>query len=129
LKGALSTKAELLPRIHALLGRIYGSQRGDQQAIDEPKFGPVSDDGSVHFHFGCLLSEEWPVEFAEAAFEETPQASDRRLITKTLSAPEKTRASVPSGGRRRDALLLLKRSLLIKRSESMMVLPVDSRRL
>jgi tetratricopeptide (TPR) repeat protein len=60
LKHALTAKAELVPRIHALLGRIYANQGKEQQAIEELK----------------LYQKTGQPKQAEAAFTET-----RRLQT------------------------------------------------
>ena len=63
LKTGLSAKTELLPRVHALLGRVYASQGKDQQAIEELRLGlPSDDDGSVHFSIGTTLPKIWSAE-------------------------------------------------------------------
>jgi tetratricopeptide (TPR) repeat protein len=72
LRAGLGSKAELLPRVHALLGRVYASQNKDQQAIEEFKLGLASDDdGSIHFQLGRLYQKAGEQKLAEAAFEET----------------------------------------------------------
>jgi uncharacterized protein HemY len=78
LKAGLSSKAELLPRVHALLGRVYAGQGKDPQAIEELKLGlPSDDDGSVHFQLGRLYQKAGQQKLAQAAFDET-----RRLQNK-----------------------------------------------
>ncbi len=78
LKIALSAKAELIPRVHALLGRVYASKGQDQAAIEELKLGlATDDDGSIHFQLGRLYQKSGQQGLAEAAFAET-----RRLQSK-----------------------------------------------
>ncbi len=78
LKTALSAKAELIPRVHALLGRVYASKGQDRAAIEELKLGlATDDDGSIHFQLGRLYQKSGQQSLAEAAFAET-----RRLQSK-----------------------------------------------
>jgi tetratricopeptide (TPR) repeat protein len=78
LKIALSAKAELVPRVHALLGRVYASKGQDQAAIEELKLGlATDDDGSIHFQLGRLYQKSGQQNLAAAAFAET-----RRLQSK-----------------------------------------------
>ena len=78
LKLGLGTKAELLPRVHALLGRVYASQNKDKQAIEELKLGVIGDDdGSIYFQLGRLYQKAGEQELAAAAFEETRRLQSR----------------------------------------------------
>jgi tetratricopeptide (TPR) repeat protein len=78
LKTGLSAKTELLPRVHALLGRVYASQGNDQQAIEELKLGfPSDDDGSVHFQLGRLYQKAGQQKLAQAAFDETKRLQNK----------------------------------------------------
>jgi len=78
LKLGLGANAELLPRVHALLGRVYASQNKDKQAIEELKLGVVSDDdGSIYFQLGRLYQKAGEQERAAAAFEETRRLQSR----------------------------------------------------
>jgi len=78
LQIGLSSKKELLPRIHALLGRVYASQGKDQQAIEELRWGlPSDDDGSVHFQLGRLYQKLGQQKLAQAAFDETKRLQNK----------------------------------------------------
>jgi tetratricopeptide (TPR) repeat protein len=79
LKAGLSAKAELTPRIHALLGQIYANQGETQHAIAEYKLGlPSDDDGSVHYQLGRLYQKLGESKLAAAAFEESKSMISRR---------------------------------------------------
>jgi tetratricopeptide (TPR) repeat protein len=72
LKTGLGAKAELVPRIHALLGQIYASQGNTERAVEEFKAGlPSDDDGSIHFQLGRLYQKTGESKLAAAAFEES----------------------------------------------------------
>ena len=69
LKMGLSTRAELRPRIHALLGQVYAGRGDTQRAIDEYKLGlPSDEDGSVHYLLGRLYKNIGEAKRADEAF-------------------------------------------------------------
>ena len=71
LKAGLAAKAELVPRVHVLLGQVYASQGDTAHAIEEFKTGLSSDDdGSVHFQLGRLYQKSGDTKLAAATFEE-----------------------------------------------------------
>jgi tetratricopeptide (TPR) repeat protein len=79
LKLGLHAKAELLPRIHALLGRVYASRGEDVRAIEELKLGlPSDDDGSIHFQLARLYQKTGQQKLADAAFQETKRIKNNR---------------------------------------------------
>ncbi len=79
LKAALAAKAELVPRVHVLLGQVYASQGDSARAIEEFKAGLSSDDdGSVHFQLGRLYQKSGEAKLAAAAFEESKALSLRK---------------------------------------------------
>jgi tetratricopeptide (TPR) repeat protein len=79
LKTGLTTRAELIPRIHALLGQIYASQGETQRAIDEYKLGlPSDDDGSVHYQLGRLYQRTGEAKLAAEAFADSQALNQRR---------------------------------------------------
>jgi tetratricopeptide (TPR) repeat protein len=79
LKAGLAAKAELVPRVHALLGQVYASQGDTARAIGEFRAGLSSDDdGSVHFQLGRLYQRSGEAKLAAAAFEESKSLSQRK---------------------------------------------------
>jgi tetratricopeptide (TPR) repeat protein len=75
----LAAKAELVPRIHALLGEVYANQGDTERAVEEFKAGLSSDDdGSVHFQLGRLYQKVGQTKLAVAAFEESKILSQRK---------------------------------------------------
>jgi predicted Zn-dependent protease len=85
LKKALNTKPELIPHVHALLGRVYAETNRTQQAITEMKLGLSDDkDGRLHFQIARLYLKVGDRASAKQAF-----AVSERLRSEGL-----TRASV-----------------------------------
>ena len=85
LKKALKTKPELIPHVHALLGRVYAETNRTQQAITEMKLGLSDDkDGRLHFQIARLYLKIGDRASAKQAF-----AVSARLRSEGL-----TRASV-----------------------------------
>ena len=79
LKTGLATRAELIPRIHALLGQVYASQGDTQRAIEEYKLGLPSDtDGSVHYQLGRLYQRTGEAELAAEAFADSKALNQRK---------------------------------------------------
>jgi tetratricopeptide (TPR) repeat protein len=79
LKAGLTTRAELIPRIHALLGQVYASQGDTQRAIDEYKLGlPSDDDGSVHYQLGRLYQRTGDAKLAAEAFADSKALNQRK---------------------------------------------------
>jgi len=67
-----SLKPEFVPRLHALLGRVYASTDRIPAAITEYKAGLASDeDGSVHFQLGRLYQKSGDKNAAEEAFKDS----------------------------------------------------------
>jgi tetratricopeptide (TPR) repeat protein len=79
LKRGLTTRAELVPRIHALLGQVYGSQGDTPRAIEEYKLGlPSDDDGSVHYQLGRLYQKTGETKLAAQAFADSKALNQRK---------------------------------------------------
>ncbi len=79
LKVGLSAKPELIPRIHALLGRIYASQGDNARAIEQFEIGISSDDdGSIYFQLGRLYQKTGQQKLADAAFEKSRSLANKR---------------------------------------------------
>ena len=88
LKTGLGAKAELVPRIHALLGQVYASQGDNGRAIEEFKSGlPSDDDGSIHFQLGRLYQKTGESKLAAAAFEESKALARRKQAGASFDSP------------------------------------------
>jgi len=70
LKKGLSTKPELVPHVHALLGKVYAETDRTQQAITELKLALADDkDGRIHYQLGRIYLKLGDRASAEQAFE------------------------------------------------------------
>ena len=79
LQAGLTAKAQLVPRIHALLGQVYASEGDTKHAIDEYKLGlPSDDDGSVHFQLGRLYQKSGEAKLAADAFADSKAINQRK---------------------------------------------------
>jgi tetratricopeptide (TPR) repeat protein len=79
LQAGLAAKAQLVPRIHALLGQIYASEGNTERAIKEYNLGLSSDDdGSVHFQLGRLYQKSGEAKLAAAAFEDSKAINQKK---------------------------------------------------
>jgi tetratricopeptide (TPR) repeat protein len=84
MKG-LNTKPELIPHVHALLGRVYAGTNRTQQAIAELKLALSDDkDGRLHYQIGRLYLKVGDHASAQKAFEEShriqKEASSRTVV-------------------------------------------------
>jgi tetratricopeptide (TPR) repeat protein len=74
LKKSLNTKPELMPHVHALLGKVYAQTDRTQQAITEFKLALAGDkDGRIHYQIARLYLKAGDRDSAKQAFD----ASDR----------------------------------------------------
>jgi tetratricopeptide (TPR) repeat protein len=79
LQAGLGARAELVPRVHALLGQVYATQGDTKRAIDEYKLGlPSDDDGSVHFQLGRLYQKVGEKELADGEFAKSKTLNQQR---------------------------------------------------
>ncbi|MFP5227485.1 MAG: tetratricopeptide repeat protein [Acidobacteriota bacterium] len=70
-------KPELLPRLHALLGRVDAETGRTEEAIAEYKLGlPSDEDGSLHFQLGRLYQKTGNRTAAEEAFRESKRITN-----------------------------------------------------
>ena len=70
LKKGLHTKPELLPHVHALLGKVYAETNRTQQAIAELRLGLGDDkDGHLHYQMARLYLKIGDRDAAKHAFE------------------------------------------------------------
>jgi tetratricopeptide (TPR) repeat protein len=87
LKQSLQARADLLPRVHALLGQVFARTGRSKEAFKELTQGLASDeDGSVHYQLASLYREAGDSKAAAAAFEKSKQirASHDELARKAL---------------------------------------------
>jgi tetratricopeptide (TPR) repeat protein len=85
-------KTDLLPRYHALLGRVYAETDRIPAAISEYKLGLATDtDGSIHYQLARLYQKTGNKMAAEEAFRQSKGLVDR------ANSRERT-ASVQAGG-------------------------------
>jgi Tfp pilus assembly protein PilF len=79
LKLALNANAQLLPRVHALLGRVYAARGDNQRAIEELRLGlSIDDDGSAHFQLARLYQKLGRHDEADQMFRETKRLQDKK---------------------------------------------------
>jgi len=88
LKKGLSTKPELIPHVHALLGRVYAETNRTQEAITESKLGLSDDkDGRLHFQIARLYLKVGDRDSAKQAFAESERLR-REGLTRAAVAME-----------------------------------------
>ena len=76
---ALNAKPQVLPHVHALLGRVYEVNGKTKEAIDQLKMGAESDqDGSIHYQLARLYSQVGDKADADAAFVQMKAIKQKR---------------------------------------------------
>lgn len=88
LQHSLQVRPDLLPRVHALLGRVFANTGRPKEAIKELTQGLASDeDGSLYYQLARLYKETGDMKAAAAAFEKSKQikASHDELAQKALA--------------------------------------------
>ena len=79
LDHSLNARPDLVPRVHALRGRVFARTGRSKEAIAELTMGLSSDeDGSVHYQLGRLYQASGNAKAAAAAFEESNRIMARR---------------------------------------------------
>jgi tetratricopeptide (TPR) repeat protein len=79
LQKSLKAKPQMLPRIHALIGKVDSEIGRTQEAIEELKLGASSDeDGSVQYLLGRLYVKQGDRKDAMAAFARMETIKDQR---------------------------------------------------
>jgi tetratricopeptide (TPR) repeat protein len=88
LKQSLHARADLIPRVHALLGRVFARTGRSQDAIHELTQGLASDeDGSLHYQLARLYQESGNTKAAVAEFEKSRQIRAKRGVLDEAMAP------------------------------------------
>jgi tetratricopeptide (TPR) repeat protein len=81
LRHGLTARPDLLPRVHALLGRVYARAGRSKEAINELNQGLASDeDGSVYYQLARLYQNLGETKNAAAAFEKSRQIRAKRDV-------------------------------------------------
>jgi tetratricopeptide (TPR) repeat protein len=76
---ALNAKPQVLPHVHALLGRVYEANGRTNEAIDQLKMGAGSDqDGSIHYQLARLYTKIGDKGDADLAFAQMKAIKQRR---------------------------------------------------
>ena len=76
---ALEAKPQVLPHVHALLGRVYEANGKTQDAIDQLKMGAGSDqDGSIHYQLARLYMQTGDKADADLAFAQMKVIKQKR---------------------------------------------------
>ncbi len=76
---ALNAKPQMLPHVHALLGRVYEANGKTKEAIGQLKMGAESDqDGSIHYQLARLYTQVGDKADADLAFAQMKAIKQRR---------------------------------------------------
>lgn len=79
LMKSLNAKSQMLPRIHALLGKVYAETDRPQQAIKELELGVASDeDGSIQYLLARLYRSLGDIKSAQIALDRMKAIKDKR---------------------------------------------------
>jgi tetratricopeptide (TPR) repeat protein len=96
LKKALHSKPELLPHVHALLGRVYAETARTQEAITELTMGLADDrDGSIHYQLGRLYLKIGDKESAKQAMGVSERMQRERLARSVRVIAQEEPDSMP----------------------------------
>lgn len=81
LHKSLNAKPEFLPRVHALLGKVYAQTNRTQQAIAELKLAlPTDKDGSLHYQIARLYLKVGERALAMQAFDVSKKLEQEGLM-------------------------------------------------
>jgi tetratricopeptide (TPR) repeat protein len=100
LQKCLHAKPQMLPRVHALLGKVYAETDRPQQAIKELEFGASSDeDGSMQYLLSRLYRQLGDTKQAAVALERMKAIREKRREHgyKFVQDPELSAMESPSG--------------------------------
>ncbi len=79
LQRALSAKPQMIPHVHALLGRVYANSGRPADALEQLKMGLSSDeDGSIHYQLAKLYRQKGDSKDAAAAIDQMKELQRRR---------------------------------------------------
>jgi predicted Zn-dependent protease len=76
---SLKAKPQMLPRVHALIGKVYAETGRPHNAIEQLKMGASSDeDGTVHYLLARLYRQLGDAKDASAAIEHMKEIKRQR---------------------------------------------------
>lgn len=91
LDRSLKVQPEMLPRVHALLGRYYADAGADEKAINELTLALSGDnDGNVHYQLALLYRKKGDKANAARLFEASRQLHTAQLERATIAFQEVT---------------------------------------
>jgi len=100
LQRSLHTRLQMLPRVHALLGKVYAETDRPQQAIKELELGASSDeDGSIQYLLSRLYRQVGGTRQAQVALDRMKAIREKRRERgyKLVQDPELSSLESPSG--------------------------------
>jgi tetratricopeptide (TPR) repeat protein len=101
LKLSLRAKPQILPRVHALLGKAYAETGRTSEAIEELKMGASSDeDGAIQYLLARLYRKLGDTKEAAAALDRMKTIKQQRSArgTKRVEDPDLSSLEFPPGG-------------------------------
>jgi tetratricopeptide (TPR) repeat protein len=101
LKLSLRAKPQMIPRVHALLGRVYAETGRTSEAIEELKMGASSDeDGAIHYLLARLYRKLGDTKNATAALDRMKTIKQQRSARgiKRVEDPDLSSLESPPGG-------------------------------
>ncbi len=79
LEKGLHAKPQMLPHVHALIGKVYAETGRTREAIEQLKMGASSDeDGSLHYQLARLYRQQSDTQSAAIALEEMKRIKQHR---------------------------------------------------
>ena len=94
LKKALKAKPDLIPHVHALLGRVYAETDRIPEAISELKLGLTDDkDGRVHYQLAQVYQKLGDHVSAKKALEQSARIQQESLTAAVIAMPHEQSAS------------------------------------
>jgi tetratricopeptide (TPR) repeat protein len=96
LKKGLNAAPELVPHVHALLGKVYAETNRPQQAITELKLALAGDkDGSIHYQIARLYLKLGDRDLAKQAFAVSERLRRERLSGTSVAMQQRENDSEP----------------------------------
>lgn len=98
LEKSRAVKLQMLPRLHALLGRVDAETGKTQEAIKELELGKSSDeDGSIHYLLARLFRQTGDMKRADLALEKMKAIKQQRREQKLIAVDESDMSLADAG--------------------------------